>query len=113
MKLSSRAKGKLPPPSEKVLQKAILDYLRRKGYIAFKFPSVGIWRKDTQRYIPQPRKGISDIVGCTKQGLFFAIEVKKEGNKATPEQLAFLDEVGKHHGIAFLAYSLQDVMDVL
>ena len=46
---------------ESDLQKAIIDYLRIKKFVVVKFPSVGIWRKDTQSYIKQPRRGVSDI----------------------------------------------------
>ena len=96
------------------LQKAIIDYLRIKKFVVVKFPSVGIWRKDTQSYIRQPRRGVSDILACQpKTGHFIAIECKVGRNQATPEQLEFLAEVEKCGGIAILAYQLEDVMEVL
>ena len=42
---------------------------------------------------------MSDTVGSTLTGRFFAIEVKKRGNKPTPEQLEFLDRVRQANGI--------------
>ena len=60
-------------------------------------------------------KGSSDIVGFTNPGgKFIAIEVK-DGDESdpTPEQLAFLDSVNRAGGIAFLARSVQDVVDFL
>jgi hypothetical protein len=55
-------------------------------------------------------KGISDILGCSPDGKFVAIEVKKPGGKPTPEQWDFIDAVKRNQGIAFVAYSLDDVM---
>jgi len=99
--------------NEKDLQKGILDYLRSLKYEAFKFPSVGIYRKATDSYIRQPKRGISDIIACSPVGQFVAIEVKTKGNNASPEQLEFLNEIRKRGGIAILAYSLDDVIKAL
>jgi len=56
--------------------------------------NVGILKPNGQ-YIPLPAgdRGMSDMIGCTPLGNFFAIEVKKHGNKPTPEQIEFLDAV--------------------
>jgi hypothetical protein len=54
--------------------------------------------------------GISDLIGII-DGRFIAIEVKveEEGNDATKLQKWFIDRVNKCGGIAFVAYSLEDV----
>ena len=54
-------------------------------------------------------KGISDILGIYK-GRFLAIEIKKPGGKPTPDQLKFLRYVREEGGIAFVAYSVDDVV---
>ena len=97
---------------ESELQRTILEYLRLKKFLVFKHRNVGIFRKDTGKYIPLPEveRGIADIIGCTKEGQFLACEVKIKGNKATPAQLEFLKDVERHGGIAVLAFSLDDIM---
>lgn len=99
---------------EQDIQKAILDYLRLKKYVVFKHHSTGFTVRDGKsvafRY---SEKGISDIIGCSTEGTFVAVEVKKRGGKPTPEQLDFLERVRANGGIGILAYSLDDVMAVL
>ena len=98
---------------EQHIQKAIVDYLKLKKFIVFKHRNVGIYKKATNQYIPLPfgEKGISDIIACSTKGTFIAIEVKKPGGKASPDQLEFIKRVKANGGIALLAYSLDDVMD--
>lgn len=99
-------------PTEQQVQKAILDYLHSKNYIAFKHRNVGIYVQRTNKYIPLSagEKGISDVIGCDKDGRFIAIEVKKVGGKASPDQLKFLKRVNASGGIGILAYSIVDVV---
>ena len=101
--------------SEQEIQKVIIDYLKLKKFIVFKHRNVGIYKQDTGKYIPLSfgEKGISDIIGCSPQGTFVAIEVKKRGGKPTPEQLEFIARVSANGGIAFVAYSLDDVIVAL
>ena len=97
------------------IQKQILDYLHLKGYVAFKHRNVGIYKRKTDHYIPLSfgERGISDIIGCTKKGIFFAIEVKRPKGKLTLEQREFLDRVNQKGGIGILADCLEQVIDFL
>lgn len=52
--------------------------------------------------------GSSDLIGWTSRGFFLSIEVKTEGEKATPEQQEFLDIVNRHGGIGFIARSADE-----
>lgn len=54
-------------------------------------------------------KGISDILGIY-HGRPLAIEIKRPGGIVTPAQMKFLQEVNKEGGIAFVAYSVDDVI---
>ena len=92
---------------EQAIQRQILDYLKLKGFLAFKFNNYGLRGRKTYTV------GISDIIGCDKNGRFVAIEVKKKGGKPTLEQTFFLERVSHNNGIAILAYSLDDVIDKL
>jgi hypothetical protein len=55
---------------ESDIQRAIIDLLKYKRFVVFKHRNVGIWKKDTERYIPLSfgEKGISDIVACSPAG---------------------------------------------
>lgn len=55
------------------------------------------------------RPGISDFLVCL-EGRFIAIEVKKPGLKMTEKQELFQHEVRAAGGIAFVAYSVDDVV---
>ena len=76
---------------EKTLTNRILKLLKDNGFFAVKIAG-GIHQ--------QP--GISDILACTPQGLFLAIEVKQKGKHPTALQRRFLDNVRKHSGIGLL-----------
>jgi hypothetical protein len=99
--------------SEQEIQKTIIDYLRIKQYVVFKHHSTGSTiRGGKPVFFAYGEKGISDIIACSTDGRFVAIEVKKKGGKPSQEQLEFLARVKDKRGIAILAYSLQDVLDV-
>ncbi len=55
-------------------------------------------------------KGAPDIVGILPGGRFLAIEVKGPGGKASAEQVAFLAEITERGGLAFVAFSIDDVV---
>lgn len=103
-------------PTEAETQRAILQYLRMRGYICWRNNS-GVFRPEnpngTHRFVRFGAVGTSDIIGLTKDGRFFAIEVKRKGAKPTVEQFSFLQNVRESNGIAILAYSLDDVIERL
>lgn len=103
--------------TEAGIQKAILDYLKLKGHFAIRVNTQGVpmWNEGNRLkgFRPSPMKGVADILGVKKGGQFFAIEVKKKGNKPSPEQLKFLADVEKRGGIAMVAYNLEEVTKLL
>jgi hypothetical protein len=100
--------------SEQDIQKSILEYLRIKKYVPFKHNSTQFGIRNGQRFaFANGEKGISDIIACSPTGGFVAIEVKKPGGKASPEQLDFIERIKATGAIALVAYSLEDVLDVL
>ena len=98
---------------EKDIQKQVIDFLRIKGFLVVKFPSVGIYKQKTNSYIPQSRKGISDLLACSPKGRFMAIEIKYGKNKASKEQQDFIEEVNDKNGYGFIAYSVDDVINMI
>lgn len=58
--------------------------------------------------------GSSDLVGiCSNTGQFVAVEVKAEKGKATKEQLAFIDMINSCGGIAFVARSVGEALEMI
>lgn len=97
---------------ERDIQKAIKDYLQLTGWLVIKFPSVGIWKQKTQSYIPQPQRGVADLLAWKKRHKPLAVEVKHK-SQPSEEQVAWGKEFEKHGGIWILARSVEDVEEVI
>lgn len=54
--------------------------------------------------------GSGDIIGCLKDGRIFSIEVKAPGKKPSESQVVFMTKLHKSNGVAFVAYSVEDVI---
>jgi hypothetical protein len=61
----------------------------------------------------QASRGYPDIHGMLPGGRYFALEVKQPGERATPEQRAFIDSVLAGGGIAGVVYSYEDARKLL
>ena len=94
------------------LKKAIRDYLTLKGWLCIPIRSVGIYRKDTGKYIPMKTKGVGDIVCCSPGGRFVMIEAKTTKGKLNIAQKKFLQNVQAHKGIGIVARTLDDVIEL-
>jgi len=93
---------------------AIRDYLRLHRDVAF------CWRMqsgvfvDGERMIRVGFKGLPDLIGMLRYtGRLFAIEVKRPGGKATPEQHEVLDWVRKQGGLAGVASSIEEAIVIV
>ena len=87
---------------EKYITKKIRAYLRDLGYIVIKVAG-------GQFQSP----GISDIIACSPEGRFIAIEVKQPGKQPTPLQIEFLLQVYTHKGFAACVTSLEELKTLL
>lgn len=83
---------------ESKLQTKIQSYLKSLGYVVFKTLSSN-------------RNGISDIIACSNEGRFVAIEVKAPGklNNTSALQDHFIDSINNNNGVAFAADSMEIV----
>lgn len=110
-------KAVAPAPYEADVLAAILEYLSLCRRVAwFKRMNVGGALQEnsdgSHRYIAFAFKGCSDIIGQMKDGRFLAIECKRPGKNATPDQWQFLCEVNRANGIGIVATSIEDVRRV-
>jgi hypothetical protein len=102
------------PPLERDIQKQIMDGLRADGWL--------VWRNQTgatlSTYMGKSRmvrfgaRGQSDLFAL-RNGVFLSVEVKRQGQVATPEQEEWLVSVLRHGGIGVVAYDYRDVQAVI
>lgn len=62
---------------------------------------------------PMSEKGIPDIIGILPGGRFLGIEIKRPGGRVSPEQAKWIQNINDSGGIAFVAYSVDEVVDRL
>ncbi len=103
------SKLKYRQPLEKEIQKTILEWLQWNGVFCWKQNNSGIYKPETGQYIPSGKKGISDILGILNGGRFLAIEVKRKGKFASPDQMEFIKSINENKGLAFVASSVEEV----
>ena len=82
---------------EKTIERQIRNYLT----------SVGAWHIKTHGNMFS-RAGTPDILACVN-GRFVAIEVKRPGGVVSELQKANIELIKKAGGVAFIAYSVEDV----
>ena len=102
--------------SEKQIERAILDHLNNwAGCFAWKNHTTGIWSQERKQFL-KPRnkyaiKGVSDIICITPMGVVVFIEVKSKKGRISKDQELFLDKIEDHNGYAFVARSVDEVID--
>ena len=104
-------------PLEKDIQKTIMDFLSAHPKVAFR----GRFNRGTAitgdalgntRYTKfNSVKGFPDIHGMLKGGRALYVEVKRPGGRVSEDQQEFIDKVSAHGAVAFIAYSVDDVIE--
>jgi hypothetical protein len=92
----------LPAEKEADITRAIKDYLNLKGIFHFKH-----WGG------PIGEKGIPDIIGVLPGGRALYIEIKSAKGRCSHEQVIFLMNAEKSGALAFVAHSLDNVIEKL
>lgn len=111
-----RRHGMSEIPLEKDIQKAIIHFLSAHPKISIygRFNSGTAITGDAQGNTRYTRfnsiKGFPDIHGMLKGGRAVYIEVKRPGGRVSEEQQEFIDKVSAHGAVAFVAYSVDDVI---
>jgi len=82
-------------PLEQAIQAQISSYMSKKGFYVVKV-------------ITANRAGVPDIVACAPDGRFWAVEVKRPGQKPSKLQLAHLRMVTKAGGVALWTDSFEE-----
>lgn len=115
----------LDSADEASIQEAIFDYLVMRGHLVIRV-NAGATKLDEQedgvgRFVRfvyyaalgfvAKTAGIADLIGCTREGRFFAVECKTAKGKASKAQLAFLRLVEERTGLALIGRSIEDVQE--
>lgn len=96
---------------EQELQNNIRVELSRLGFVVFRMNVGSFYTKDG-RYIPSSLpKGFSDLVAI-KDGKICFVEVKVGKNKASPEQLNFIEQMKLKGCKAGVVYSVEDAIKI-
>lgn len=97
-----------------MLVKACLQYLALKGYIPIRNNSGMLIVKEGSkaRAVKMGLAGSADILACSPNGQFVAIECKADNKaKLTKKQVQFLEEVKKKGGMAVVIRSIDDLLN--
>lgn len=111
---------------ETAIQNRILIALSGSGCTVWRVETAGVWmgRKihsdGSTVTLANARmmqsglcRGGSDIIGISPDGRFLAIEVKTPKGRPTKEQLRFIEAVRRAGGIAGIARSVDDALELL
>lgn len=99
---------------EKDIQAAIIALLSAYHIPVTKINTAGIYVAKRNTYIKSHNVGMSDLYACLPPfGRSCWIEVKKKGNTPSQEQLNFIETINCAGGVAFVAYSIEDVQKEL
>jgi hypothetical protein len=111
--------GRPVQPLEKDIQKACLHLLRVHPKVA------AVWRQNSGTFTEQNQDGstryisahtmpgLPDILGFMNGGRMFAFEVKRPGNRATPQQQAFIDRANAAGALAAVVTDADQLVAIL
>jgi len=107
---------------EKVIQKAVLDYLGTIPGIYFFRAAAGAVTTSTGRFFKTGRKGLPDIVCCLPKrsgdgrivgGIFVGLEIKNEKGRQSPVQKEAQKQIEEAGGHYYIIRSLKDVKEII
>jgi len=99
---------------ESDIQASICDYLEIRRRFFFRVNNIPAFNKNVDGSIRMRRlpkhtpRGLPDIIVIVG-GVFYGLEVKKEGGKQSPEQKIIQKDIEAHGGKYFVVKSIDDV----
>ncbi len=95
---------------ESQIQRAVFDEIASRG-----MPGVVVWAVPNNREARRTvgfRAGVSDV-NAVHRGRFYAVELKKDGGRASQEQLEFVAAINTAGGYACVAEGLPEAICIL
>ncbi len=113
--------------TEKEIQNRIMLKLSEAGCVVYRNETAGVWAghkigtttkgdavlRDAKPMLAGLCKGSADIIGIAPDGRFLAVEVKTPKGRPSAEQINFIDVVNRSGGIAGIARSPEDALDLI
>jgi len=96
---------------EKYIERQILNYLRIKGWLACKIRTTGRFSNNRMIPLPKDELGVSDIIACSPDGIFHALEIKNAKGKLSDHQIAWGNMVRRIGGRYTVLRSLEEAID--
>lgn len=96
--------------TESEIQKAVFDNLRKRA-----MPSAVFWHTPNDKSSRNKvgyRAGVSDVSIVYRKS-FYALELKRDGGRASEEQLKFVSEINAAGGYAVVAEGLSEALECL
>ena len=97
---------------EKDIQKTIIDYLRYNGWFVIKNNTVGIYKKNTDSYIPSQAVGLADLT-IIKDSRVIMLEVKTPKGKQSDGQIEFEKSWKEKGGEYYVVRSVEEVEQII
>ena len=92
----------------------VRDFLISKGFIVCRFNNGATKVAGGARGKPSKAStGVSDLLCCSPCGRFCAIEIKKEGGKASQAQKDFIAQINGSGGIGIVVESIGELIQKL
>lgn len=97
---------------ETVLMHKIMSALSSEGNFVLRTNS-GVYFDHRGNRVTIGFSGLSDLVGCTPDGRFYAIEIKTPNYQPRPEQQQFLNIMRKRGALAGCAHSVEEALEIV
>ena len=97
---------------ETVLMRKIMVALSKAGHFVMR-TNAGVFYNANGDRVRIGFPGLSDLVGCTSEGRFFAIEVKLPGEHPREDQKKFLEAMTATGAIAGVAHSVEEALRII
>lgn len=97
---------------ETALMRRIMVALSEHGCFVLR-SNAGVYFDNQGNRVTIGFPGLSDLIGCTPTGVFFALEIKVPGEKPRPNQLQFLEAMRGYGAIAGWATSVEEALDIV
>lgn len=97
---------------ETTLMREIMVALSEKGCFVLR-SNAGVYFDSQGKRVTIGFPGLSDLIGCTPDGRFFALEIKLPGQKPRENQLQFIEAMKKLSAIAGWATSIPEALKIV
>ena len=97
---------------ETALMRKIMVALSEAGCFVMRTNS-GVYYDSQGNRVTIGFKGLSDLIGYTPEGKFFALEIKTPAGRASLEQIAFIENCYRSGAVAGFARSVDDALQIV